>query len=92
MVGVNVIMGAGMDSLVVDVVEVNVIMGAGMHSLVSDFAVNNSDLAVVEVFWACVEIVQGALSSRSLELSGFIAEAETTGGSKQQMAPVHTVL
>ena len=42
-------MGAGMDSLVVDVVEVNVIMGAGMHSLVLDFAVNNSNLAVVEV-------------------------------------------
>ena len=36
---VNVIMGAGMDSLVVDVVEVNVIMGAGMHSVVSCFAV-----------------------------------------------------
>ena len=35
MVEVNVIMGAGMDSLVVDVVEVNVIMGADMHSLVS---------------------------------------------------------
>ena len=49
-VEVNVIMGAGMDSLVVDVVEVNVIMGAGMHSLVSCFAVNNSDLAVVEVY------------------------------------------
>ena len=49
-VEVNVIMGAGMDSVVVDVVEVNVIMGAGMHSLVSDFAVNNSNLAVVEVF------------------------------------------
>ena len=30
-VEVNVIMGAGMDSLVVDVVEVNVIMGAGMR-------------------------------------------------------------
>ena len=28
----------------------NVIMGAGMHSLVSCFAVNNSNLAVVEVF------------------------------------------
>ena len=41
MVELNVIMGAGMDSLVVDVVEVNVIMGAGMHSLVSCFAVNN---------------------------------------------------
>ena len=40
-VEVNVIMDAGMDSLVVDVVEVNVIMGAGMHSLVSCFAVNN---------------------------------------------------
>ena len=49
-VEVNVIMGAGMDSLVVDVVEMNVIMGAGMHSLVSCFAVNNSNLAVVEVF------------------------------------------
>ena len=49
-VEVNVIMGAGMDSLVVDVVEVNVIMGAGMHSLVSGFVVNNSNLAVVEVF------------------------------------------
>ena len=50
MVEVNVIMGASMDSLVVDVLEVNVIMGAGRHSLVSDFAVNNSNLAVVEVF------------------------------------------
>ena len=50
MVEVNVIMGAGMDSLVVDVVEVNVIVGAGMHSLVSDFAVTNSNLAVVEEF------------------------------------------
>ena len=49
MVTVNV-MGAGMDSPVVDVVEVNVIMGAGMHSLVSDFAVNTSNFAVVEVF------------------------------------------
>ena len=48
MVEVNVIMGAGMGSLVVHVVEMNVIMGAGMHSLVSCFAVNN--LAVVEVF------------------------------------------
>ena len=47
MVEVNVIMGAGMDSLLVDVVEVNVIMDAGMHSLVSCFAVNNSNLAVV---------------------------------------------
>ena len=50
MVEVNVILGAGMDSLVVDVVEVNVILGAGMHSLVSCFAVKNSNLAVVEVF------------------------------------------
>ena len=33
MVQVNVIMSAGMDSLVVDVVGVNVTMGAGMHSL-----------------------------------------------------------
>ena len=47
---INVIMGAGMDSLVVDVVEVNVVMGASMHSLVSCFAVNNINLAVVEVF------------------------------------------
>ena len=39
MVEVNVIMGAGMDSLVVDVVEVNAIMAAGMRSLVSCFAV-----------------------------------------------------
>ena len=45
----NVIMGAGTDLLVVDVVEVNVIMGAGMHSLVSCFAVNSSHFAVVEV-------------------------------------------
>ena len=49
-VEVNVLMGAGMDSLVVNVVEVNVIMGAGMHSLVSRFAVNTSNPAVVEVF------------------------------------------
>ena len=32
-VEVNVILGAGMDSLVVDVVELNVIVGADMHSL-----------------------------------------------------------
>ena len=38
----NIIMGAGM--------EMNVIMGACMHLLVSCFAVNNSNLAVVEVF------------------------------------------
>ena len=50
MVEVNVIMGAGMDSLVVEVVEVNVILGADMHSLVSCLAVNISILAVVEVF------------------------------------------
>ena len=50
MVEVNVVVGAGMDLLVVDVVEMNVIMGAGMHSLVSRFAVNDSNLAVVEVF------------------------------------------
>ena len=43
-------MGAGMDSLVVDVVDMTVTMGPGMHSLVSCFAVNNSNLAVVEVF------------------------------------------
>ena len=49
-VEVHVIMGAGMDSLVVGMVETNVIMGAGMHSLASCFAVNNSNLAVVEVF------------------------------------------
>ena len=30
-------------------VEVNVIMGAGMHSLVPCLAINNSNLAVVEV-------------------------------------------
>ena len=50
MVEVNVIMSAGMDSLVVDVVEMNVVMAAGMHSLESCFAVNNSNLATVEVF------------------------------------------
>ena len=50
MVEVNVILGVGMDPLVVDVVEVNVIMGAGMHWLVSDFAANNNNLALVEVF------------------------------------------
>ena len=49
-VEVNVIMGAGMGSLVVHAVEMNVIMGAGMHSLVSCFDVNNSNLAVVEVY------------------------------------------
>ena len=48
-VEVNVIVGACMDSLVLDVVEMNVIM-AGMHSLVSCFAVNNSNRAIVEVF------------------------------------------
>ena len=49
-VEVNIIMGAGMGSLVVHAVEMNVIMGAGMHSPVSCLAVNNSNLAVVEVF------------------------------------------
>ena len=49
-VEMNVIVGAGMDSLVVDVVEMNVIMGDGMHSLISCFAVNNSNLAVLQVF------------------------------------------
>ena len=34
-----------------DVVEVNVIMGAGMHSLVSVSAVDNKNLAVVEVYY-----------------------------------------
>ena len=48
-VEVKVIMGAGMDSLVVDVVEMNVVMSGGMHSLGSCFAVNNSNLAVVEI-------------------------------------------
>ena len=43
-------MGAGMDSLVVDVVEMNVIMGAGMHLLVSCFAANKRNFAVVEVY------------------------------------------
>ena len=46
----NVLMGAGMESLVVDVVEMNVIMSGGMHSLGSCFAVNNSNVAVVEIF------------------------------------------
>ena len=39
-VEVNVLMGAGTDSLVVDVVEVNLIMGADMHLLRSCFAVH----------------------------------------------------
>ena len=55
MVEVNVIMGAGMGSLAVDVVEVNVIMGAGMHSLVSCCTVNNSNLAGVDVFYRCYD-------------------------------------
>ena len=50
MVEVKVIMGAGMGSPVVHAVEMNVTVGAGMHSLVSFLAVNNSNLAVVEVF------------------------------------------
>ena len=55
-VEVNVIMGAGMDSLVVGVVEMNVIMGAGMHSLVSCFTVNNSNLAVVKYLYGCYDL------------------------------------
>ena len=50
MVEVNIIMSAGMGSLVVHAVEMNVIMGAGVHSPVSCFAVYTSNLAVVEVF------------------------------------------
>ena len=46
----NVIMGAGMDSLFVDALEMNVIMSGGMHSLGSCLAVNNSNLAVVDIF------------------------------------------
>ena len=49
-VEVNVIMGAGMGSLVVDAIAVDVIMHLGMHSLVSCLAVNGWNLAVVEVF------------------------------------------
>ena len=44
MVEVNVILGAGMGSLVVDAALVDVIMGLGMHSLVSCFAVKDSNL------------------------------------------------
>ena len=47
---VNIIMGAGMDSLIVDVVEMNVIMGAGMHSLVSCFPVNNSSCSCGSIY------------------------------------------
>ena len=50
MVEVNVIMGAGMGSLVVDAIVVDVIMALGMRSLVSSFAVKSSSLAVVKVF------------------------------------------
>ena len=50
MVEVNVVMGAGMDSLVADVVDMNVILGAGLHSLESNFTVNSTNRAVVEVF------------------------------------------
>ena len=50
MVEVNAIMGAGMDSLVVDVVEMNVVLVGGLHSLVSCFAVNNTNLALVKIF------------------------------------------
>ena len=49
-VEVNVLMGASMGSLVVDVVEMNGMMSTGMHSPVSCFAVNNSNLTLVEVF------------------------------------------
>ena len=52
MVEVNVSMGAGMGSLVLDAVVVNIIMGLGMHAPVSCFAVKSSSLAVLEVsFW-----------------------------------------
>ena len=52
MVEVNVVIIAGMDLFVEDVVEVNVIVGAGSrHAFAgSCFAVNKSNLAVVEVF------------------------------------------
>ena len=49
-VEVNVIMGAGMGSVVVDAVVVDVIMDLGRHSLVSCFAATSSNLAVVDVF------------------------------------------
>ena len=55
MVEVNVIMGAGMDSLVVHVVEVNVIMGVGMRSLGSDFAVNNRILQLWKFLYGCYD-------------------------------------
>ena len=53
MVAVNVIMGACMDSLVVDVVEMIVIMCAGMHSLVSCFGVNSSNLQLWKYLYGC---------------------------------------
>ena len=55
MVEVNVIMGAGMDSLVVDVVEVNVIMGADMHSLRSCLAVITVTLQLWKYLYGCYD-------------------------------------
>ena len=52
----NVVMGACMDSLVVDVVEINVIMGAGMHSLVSCFGVNSSNLQLWKYLYGCYSL------------------------------------
>ena len=60
MVEVNVIMGAGMDSFLVDVVEVNVMMGAGMHSLVSCFAVNNHIIIIIQ------QLLRGAVPNLDL--------------------------
>ena len=54
-VEVNVIMGAGMGSLVLDAVVVNVIMGLGMHALVSCFAVKSSNPAVVKYLYGCYD-------------------------------------
>ena len=48
MVEVNVIVGAGMDSLVVDAVEVN-------DSLVSDFAVNNIIMQLWKYLYGCYD-------------------------------------
>ena len=54
-VEVNVIMGAGMGSLVLDAVVVNVIMGLGMHALVSCFAVKSSNLQLWKYLYGCYD-------------------------------------
>ena len=63
-------MGAGMDSLVVYVVEVNVIMGAGMNSLVVDVVEVNIIMGAGMRSLVCDFTVYSSPERRAMENDG----------------------